>query len=322
MLLDRLMKFIRTKEKNLNAVLSGYFAKLLTLLLTRKQKNLLPYIFQEGSDFIECLLNHVYQKSISELISKLLNISEDSVKLGNAGLVAEVKKSQRYILNTLIDKLGPVDMTEEDNLNASSILQDALDTKEYYSVVSHRSNILKLLEFAVPNPDHDQQNFDSQNSALGVLTQIVSLYPERKKDDKKKQAEEEDEDSTLQSTAAHNSEEEDENSESSMISILARNIPRAVSYLQAQTHQASSELETSYDAKIVPLGSLRLKLIEFVYHLMKLGNENILTALAQTNFFEQLSHLLEKYSWNNFLQLKAISIFDEILDNSNTEFRI
>jgi hypothetical protein len=55
---------------------------------------------------------------------------------------------------------------------------------------------------------------------------------------------------------------------------------------------------------------------------MKLGNENILTALAQTNFFEQLSHLLEKYSWNNFLQLKAISIFDEILDNSNTEFRI
>jgi hypothetical protein len=45
MLLDRLMKFIRPKEKNLNAVLSGYFSKLMTLLLTRKQKSLLPYIF-------------------------------------------------------------------------------------------------------------------------------------------------------------------------------------------------------------------------------------------------------------------------------------
>ena len=36
MLLERLMKFIRQKEKPLNAVLSGYFAKLFTLLINRK----------------------------------------------------------------------------------------------------------------------------------------------------------------------------------------------------------------------------------------------------------------------------------------------
>jgi hypothetical protein len=41
--------------------------------------------------------------------------------VGNAALVADVKQSQRQILNTLIDKLGPNE-TEEDNLNASSIL--------------------------------------------------------------------------------------------------------------------------------------------------------------------------------------------------------
>ena len=36
MLLERLIEFIRQKEKPLNAVLSGYFAKLLTLLINRK----------------------------------------------------------------------------------------------------------------------------------------------------------------------------------------------------------------------------------------------------------------------------------------------
>ena len=36
MLLDRLMKFIRSNEKPLNAVLSGYFSKLMTLLINRK----------------------------------------------------------------------------------------------------------------------------------------------------------------------------------------------------------------------------------------------------------------------------------------------
>ena len=55
---------------------------------------------------------------------------------------------------------------------------------------------------------------------------------------------------------------------------------------------------------------------------MKLDNENILAAIAQTNFFEQLSFLLETYPWNNFLQLKAVAIFDEILDSSNGEFRL
>jgi len=56
--------------------------------------------------------------------------------------------------------------------------------------------------------------------------------------------------------------------------------------LQAESEQKNVELETSYDVKIVPLGSLRLKLIEFTFHMMKLGNENVLMALAQTNFFE------------------------------------
>jgi hypothetical protein len=35
-LLDKLFKFIRTKDAPLNPVLSGYFAKLVTLLINRK----------------------------------------------------------------------------------------------------------------------------------------------------------------------------------------------------------------------------------------------------------------------------------------------
>jgi hypothetical protein len=36
MLLDRLFKFVRTENTPLNAVLSGYFSKLVTLLINRK----------------------------------------------------------------------------------------------------------------------------------------------------------------------------------------------------------------------------------------------------------------------------------------------
>jgi hypothetical protein len=40
----------------------------------------------------------------------------------------------------LIEKLGP-EGSEEDNLNASSVLQDALENKEFYHIVATKSNL-------------------------------------------------------------------------------------------------------------------------------------------------------------------------------------
>lgn len=60
MLLERLFRFVRSKDTPLNPVLSGYFAKLVTLLINRKQKNLLPYVFAPESDVIDALVYHVY----------------------------------------------------------------------------------------------------------------------------------------------------------------------------------------------------------------------------------------------------------------------
>ncbi len=76
MLLERLLKFIRSKDKPLNAVLSGYFSKVFTLLINRKQKSLLPYIFNADSDVLDSLLFHVYQKSISDILNKLLTLGD------------------------------------------------------------------------------------------------------------------------------------------------------------------------------------------------------------------------------------------------------
>ena len=74
MLLDRLFKFIRTDEKPLNPVLAGYFSKLTILLINRKQKQIIPYIFGPESDVLDCLLKHIYQKSVAEVLQKLMNI--------------------------------------------------------------------------------------------------------------------------------------------------------------------------------------------------------------------------------------------------------
>jgi len=68
----------------LNPVLAGYFAKLVTLLINRKQRQLIPYVFAPGADVIDRLLFHVYQKSIAELLNKFLNIVEDDFEAPTA----------------------------------------------------------------------------------------------------------------------------------------------------------------------------------------------------------------------------------------------
>jgi hypothetical protein len=65
----------------------------------------------------------------------------------------------------LIDKLGP-DASEEDNLNGSSILQDMLETKEFYGVICKRNIVVKIIEYAFAN---ENNNSNSQNAALAVL---------------------------------------------------------------------------------------------------------------------------------------------------------
>ena len=127
-LLDRLFKFLRTDDKPLNPVLSGYFAKLVTLLINRKQKQLIPFIYASESDIIDRLLYHVYQKSISELLNKLLSIQENDF---DSQVAQIMQKKQQQVVQNLLQKLSS-EASEEDNLNGCSILQDMLEIKEFY----------------------------------------------------------------------------------------------------------------------------------------------------------------------------------------------
>jgi len=79
MLLDKLFLFIRSKEDDdLNPVLSGYFSKIVRILITKRQKQIVPYLFDTFSDVIDCLLRHSYQKSISEVLYKILTEVESA----------------------------------------------------------------------------------------------------------------------------------------------------------------------------------------------------------------------------------------------------
>ena len=45
----------------------------------------------------------------------------------------------------MVDKLGP-DCEDEDNLNASTILQDMIEIKDFYNLVCEKANVEKILD--------------------------------------------------------------------------------------------------------------------------------------------------------------------------------
>jgi hypothetical protein len=58
-----------------------------------------------------------------------------------------IKEKQEQIVNGLVNKLGR-EASEEDNISASSIIQDLLDMKDYYNLLGKRNTVFKLLEFS------------------------------------------------------------------------------------------------------------------------------------------------------------------------------
>ena len=174
--LDRLFKFIRTEgDEQLNPVLSGYFCKLVSLLISRKQKSLVPYIFAPNSDIIENMVRHVYQKSISEVLNKLLTQIDGDYE---PEVMAEIKAKQQLAVTRLIDMLGP-DLSEEHNLNASTIIQDMFEIKEFYNIICKRESITKIINFATAGFSTSTKS--SKSCSLVVLNLIITNHIDRLK---------------------------------------------------------------------------------------------------------------------------------------------
>jgi hypothetical protein len=100
------------------------------------------------------------------------------------------------------------------------------------------------------------------------------------------------------------------------LEIIRQNIPRLESYLESA--KPKFELDSQHGGTYLPLGQLRLRLVELVYLLLKLNKPQVYEMLAESGVFTKISDLLAQYPWNNFLQLKIVAVFEEVLENCDS----
>lgn len=122
-----------------------------------------PFIFAPESTVIEDLLKHVYQKSISEILNKLLTLIDTD---HDAEIVAQIKSKQNGAVGALIDALSP-EKTEEHNLNASAIILDLFEVKDFYNLILSKENLTRITDYALAGMN--ESNKYSKVSSLTVL---------------------------------------------------------------------------------------------------------------------------------------------------------
>lgn len=72
------------------------------------------------------------------MLNKFLNVQSHEF---DEPVSTYIKDKQSELVQGLIEKLGP-NSSEEDHLNAGSILQDVLENnKDYYSIICKKTNV-------------------------------------------------------------------------------------------------------------------------------------------------------------------------------------
>lgn len=148
---------------------------------------------------------------------------------------------------------------------------------------------------------------------------MAQLYHDKYKSSSKKKAatnnnNEEDDEITLQSDEEESTEAA---VESPLIEVLKQNLKQIVALLDSAA--PAQKIENCYDqTTYVPLGQLRLKIVELILFILKLHKQTLYETLETSEALPLISKLFATYPWNNFLQLKVIAIYEEIFENNDT----
>lgn len=91
-------------DEQLNPVLTGYFCKLFQVLVGNKPKEVFGYIYSH-LHVLDNFVKHLNDKSISEILIRLLNVSENV--LDDGGLSSEFDGIRQSYIYKIVEKLSP-----------------------------------------------------------------------------------------------------------------------------------------------------------------------------------------------------------------------
>lgn len=103
-----------------------------------------------------------------------------------------------------------------------------------------------------------------------------------------------------------------------MVEILKLKIDRVEEVLRA--NQGGEQTTGSVTSTpFVPLGLQRLLTVELVHNMVQLKKDVLLTPISKSPLVTNIVSLVKTYPWNNFLQLKVMALFTEVIEKQKDD---
>lgn len=287
-IIDILFDFVR-KDDELNPVLCGYFSKFLYSLMGHNRKGFFTYVFNPENRVIEYLIKHIYNRSISELLIKILSENLES---------EEVKKE--FIFN-LLHALEIQDF--EGKINGSMVLSELIDTKTFKDLFKSEEVNKRLFELLRSEDDL------TVRSTLTVMNSLYKRFPFYTP--KKTNEEEQDNFSKLYLPSnAQNTDDMD------ILPHIDNLLKDELTYIeQIIDVNPRDKLEQQYGQTITPFGATRLQAVKFITNIISLGNTDYAISLAAC--LPTLLKLCVDYPWNSMLHNYVETIFNELFKKNS-----
>lgn len=165
-MLEHLLQFIDTDEEK-NPVLSGYFSKLLSIVVNYKEDDFLEYIYKVNTNVLLHMTKHLYSRSISEIFVKIM-LSE-KLKADNLEGVIEFK---REVILRILNNLEKGTDNKELYLNTNYIVNEFVSNKSLFAYFIEESFLSKLL---------DLLNHDDVPRFVCVCKMVSTIIAQQKK---------------------------------------------------------------------------------------------------------------------------------------------
>lgn len=294
--IDVLFDFVRS-ESELNPVLCGYFCKLVNTLITSQRKNFNLFAFDSSTQVISSLINHVYNRSIADLLIKILNqdVIRSDYKDEVLSFIIINDELKEQVLCQIIDQIQSEDL--EAKLNASLVLRELIDAKKNFSF---RSPIIHQRLFDVMKSGDDlvlRAGFQVLDTLYAKVS--ISKYGNGEEDNFKGG-----ENKLLNDQIIPEIDQ-----------ILQSNLPLLSDFIE--TYDSKTVYQSDFRAEQKSFGLTRIEAIKVMRTIVRLGIVEYTVPFIQT--CKALMTFCVEYQWNSALHKLVEEILTDIL-RSNSKF--
>ncbi|KAH0922445.1 hypothetical protein HID58_022463, partial [Brassica napus] len=296
-LMDLLFSFLEPNRSH-SVMLAGYFSKVVICLMLRKTVPLMNYVKAHQNVFQQ-LVDLIGITSIMEVLVRLVG-ADDHVYPNHGDVMQWLADSN--LLEMIVDKLSPSNSLEVHGNAAETLCTIAQNAPSPLATkLSSSSFVARIFGHAFGDPQ-------SKSSLVHTLSVCISLLSPRR--------------SLVSSPFMYSFRGQQifESPISVNPETIATMLPRLGDFV-ALLNVTSDEkvLPTSYGQLRPPLGSQRLKIVEFIAVLLKTRSEATGKVLATSGAVRRVLDLFFEYPYNNALHHQVESIIVSCLESKYEE---